>query len=139
MSKDLNRCEFIGRLGRDTESRFMPNGNQIVTFSLACGDDYKDKNGQKVEQTEWVNMVCYGKTAEIAEKYLKKGSKIFAEGRFKTSKWDKDDVTQYKTEIVLNSFQMLDSAPSDNSAQSKHHEQKSNGYSPQDNFEDVPF
>ena len=139
MSKDLNRCEFIGRLGRDTESRFMPNGNQVVTFSLACGDDYKDKNGQKVEQTEWVNMVCYGKTAEIAEKYLKKGSKIFAEGRFKTSKWDKDGVTQYKTEIVLNNFQMLDSALGYSDTHSKHIEQKSNGYSPQDNFEDVPF
>jgi single-strand DNA-binding protein len=142
MSKDLNRCQFIGRLGNDPEFRFMTNGNHVASFSIAVGDDYRDKvDGRKVEQTEWVNLVCFGKTAEIAEKYLKKGSKIYAEGKLVTRKWDKDGVTHYKTEIVLNGFQMLDSAPS--TQQSEHYQQKSSGYAPQDNFteydDSLPF
>ncbi|MFA4992767.1 MAG: single-stranded DNA-binding protein [Candidatus Omnitrophota bacterium] len=145
MSKDLNSCSFIGRLGNDPESRFMPNGTQVASFAIAVGDDYKDKSGAKIEQTEWVNLVCFGKTAEIAEKYLKKGSKIYAEGKLVTRKWDKDGITHYKTEIVLNGFQMLDSAQTNEQQkpQSQHHQQKSNGYAPKDNFyeydDSLPF
>lgn len=112
MSRDLNQCNFIGRMGKDPESRAMPNGNGVVNFSMAVGDDYKDKNtGQKVEQTEWVRCVVFGNLGEVVTKYCKKGSKVFVNGKMKTRQWDKDGVTQYATEIVVNDLQMLDGKP----------------------------
>jgi len=65
MANDLNRCEFIGRLGKDPEQRYMPNGKAVTKFSIACGDDYKDQNGEKVQRTEWVTLVAFGRLAEV--------------------------------------------------------------------------
>ncbi|MEZ0137345.1 MAG: single-stranded DNA-binding protein [Candidatus Reddybacter sp.] len=112
MSKDLNQCNFIGRLGRDPESRFMPSGGAVANFSIACGDDYRDKQtGQKVEQVNWISIVAFGRLAEVVGEYLRKGSKVYVSGKQVTRKWQ-DKATgadRYTTEIVANDLQMLDS------------------------------
>lgn len=115
MANDLNQCSFIGRLGKDPEIRFLPAGGQVTSFSIACGSTWTDKNtNQKQEKTDWVPVVMFGKLAEIAGQYLKKGAKVFIQGSFKTRKWqDQSGQDRYTTEIVLDGFtgtmQMLDS------------------------------
>jgi single-strand DNA-binding protein len=114
MSKDLNQCNFIGRLGRDVETAALPSGGSVANIALACGDDYKDKNtGQKVEQTEWVRVKAFGRLADIMAQYLSKGSKVFITGKFTTRQWEKDGVKHYSTEIIANNMQMLDSRGND--------------------------
>ena len=108
MSKNLNRCEFIGRMGQDPEQRFTNGGQSVVSFSLAVGDDYKDKQGQKVEQTEWVNFTAFGKGGEIIHQYCSKGSMLWVAGKFKTDKWEnKDGVKMSSTKIHVQDFEFL--------------------------------
>jgi single-strand DNA-binding protein len=91
----------LGRLGKDPEVRNMENGNVVANFSIATSESYKDKTtGEKKEVTEWTNIVLWGKTAEIAQKYLNKGDLAFIEGKLKTRSWEKDGVTKYITEVV---------------------------------------
>jgi single-strand DNA-binding protein len=114
MAKDVNKCIFIGRLGKDPEIKYDKSGKAMAIFSIACGDDYKDKSGAKVEQTEWINMVAFDKLAEIIGEYVKKGSRIYAEGQYKTRKFTGEDgVERYATSIRLENMQMLDSKPAD--------------------------
>lgn len=109
MSKDLNQCNFIGRIGKPIEVKFMKSGKAVVSFSIACNNDYKDAQGSKVERTEWVSCVAYDKLAEIIGKYLGKGSKIFVSGKQSTRKWKHEDGSdRYTTEIILSDMQMLD-------------------------------
>ncbi len=109
MGKDLNQCNFIGRIGKDLELKYMPSGNAVVNFSIACGDDYK-KDGQKIEQTNWINIVAFGKLAEIINEYCAKGSRVFISGKQQTKKWqDQNGSDRYTTEIIANQVQMLDS------------------------------
>lgn len=108
MANDLNQCNFIGRLGKDVETRYMPSGEAVASFSIAVGWKSKDKEG-----AEWVSITAFGKLAEICEKYLKKGSKVFISGNFKTDKYDKNGVTMYSTKIVARTMQMLDSKGAD--------------------------
>jgi len=110
MANDLNRCSFIGRLGRDPEVKYMPSGSAVVNFSIAVGQSWKDKEtGQKREKTEWVRISAFGKLAEICGEYLSKGKQIFISGRMETRKWEKDGVPQYSTEIIANDVQFLGS------------------------------
>lgn len=110
MANDLNRSEFIGRLGADPESRFTPDGNEIVNMRIAVGRQWKDRTtGQKQEATEWVPLVVFGKLAGVCSQYLSKGSRIYVSGEFRTRQWEKDGVTRYTTEIVVSEMQMLDS------------------------------
>lgn len=111
----LNQCNFIGNLGRDPESKFMPNGDAVCNFSIACSESWKDKNtGEKKESTEWVRCVVYGKLAEIAGQYLVKGSQVFVSTKCKTRKWtDKDGVEKYTTEFVVSDLKMLGGKPAD--------------------------
>ena len=110
MANDLNRCSFIGRLGRDPEVKYMPSGSAVVNFSIAVGQSWKDKEtGQKKEKTEWVRISAFGKLAEICGEYLSKGKQIFISGRMETRKWEKDGVPQYSTEIIANDVQFLGS------------------------------
>lgn len=114
MANDLNKCMFIGRLGNDPEVRYMPNGNAVASFSIACGEKWKDQQGQVQERTEWVNCTAFGKLAEIVGEYLRKGSKVFIEGKMKTEKYtDNNGVEKYSTKIIVNNMQMLDSKPQD--------------------------
>ena len=103
MANDHNRCEFIGRLGKDPELRYAPSGDAVCNFSIACGWKSKDKEG-----TEWVRLVAFGKLAEICGQYLRKGSQVFVAGRMNTRKWqNKQGVDQYSTEINIDQLQML--------------------------------
>jgi single-strand DNA-binding protein len=114
MSKNTNKCFFTGRLGRDPESRTMPSGDAIVTFSIGVSDDYKDRaSGQTVEKTEWVNLKATGKLGEICQRFLKKGSKILVEAKFETRKYTgKDSIERTVAEFLIRDMEMLDSKPS---------------------------
>ena len=118
MAKDLNQCNFIGRIGKDIELKYMPSGKAVANFSIACSDDYKNKEtGQQVEQTNWVNIVAFGRLAEIIGEYCHKGSKVFVSGKQVTRKWqDQSGADKWTTEINANDLQMLDSRNSDSSS-----------------------
>jgi len=117
MGKDLNQCNFIGRIGKDLELKYMPSGNAVVNFSIACGDDYK-KDGHVIEQMNWINIVAFGKLAEIITEYCAKGSRVFISGKQQTRKWqDQNGNDRYTTEVIANQVQMLDSR---NDSSSKH-------------------
>jgi single-strand DNA-binding protein len=104
----VNKVILIGNLGKDPETRFMPNGDAVCNFSIATTDSWKDKEGNKQERTEWHNIVIYRKLAEIAGQYLKKGSQVYLEGRLQTRKWQtKEGQDRYTTEIIADQMQML--------------------------------
>ncbi len=106
----VNKVILIGNLGRDPETRYMPDGGAVTNVSIATTEAWKDKNGEKQEKTEWHRVAFFGKLAEIAGEYLKKGSQVYVEGRLQTRKWqDKDGQDKYTTEIVANAMQMLGS------------------------------
>lgn len=101
MAGSLNKVEIIGNLGNDPEVRYMPSGGAVANLSIATTESWKDKNtGEKKEQTEWHRVVIFGKLAEVAGEYLRKGSKVFIEGGLRTRKWtDQQGVERYTTEI----------------------------------------
>ncbi|TMP50256.1 single-stranded DNA-binding protein [Pseudoalteromonas sp. S1688] len=111
MANDLNQANFIGRLGKDPEIRYTQSGQAAASFSIAVGSKWKDKNtGQQKENTEWVNLVAFGKLAEIMGEYLRKGSQIFVTAKFRTRKWqDQSGADRYTSEFVVENMQMLDS------------------------------
>ncbi|MDO6428157.1 single-stranded DNA-binding protein [Thalassotalea sp. 1_MG-2023] len=110
-SRGINKVIIVGNLGQDPEVRFMPNGNAVANFTVATSETWKDKQtGEQKEKTEWHRIVIYQRLAEIAGEYLKKGSKVYLEGRLQTRKWqNQQGQDQYTTEIVANEMQMLDS------------------------------
>ena len=127
----MNKVILIGHVGNDPETKNFDNGNQVTNFSLATSESYKDKQGQKVENTEWHKIQCFNKLAEVAEKYFKKGSKILVEGKLKTRSWEnKEGSKVYVTEIIINSFEFLDS---------KKTESHSNQEQPSSEEGDLPF
>jgi len=104
----VNKVILIGNLGKDPEIRSLDNGVKVASFSLATTESFKNKEGQKIDQTEWHNIVMWRGLAEIAEKFLKKGSQIYLEGKIRTRSWDdKSGSKRYKTEIYADSFTML--------------------------------
>jgi single-strand DNA-binding protein len=106
----VNKALLIGRLGADPEVRYTPDGTMVANFRLATDLQWKDKNGEKLQRTEWHRIVAYGKLAEICSNYLSKGKLIFIEGRIQTRSWeDKDGVKRSTTEIVASNMQMLES------------------------------
>jgi single-strand DNA-binding protein len=106
----VNKVILVGNLGRDPETRYMPDGGAVTNVSIATTESWKDKgSGEKQEKTEWHRVAFFGKLAEIAGEYLKKGSQVYVEGRLQTREWEKDGVKRYTTEIIANSMQMLGS------------------------------
>jgi single-strand DNA-binding protein len=104
----VNKVILIGNLGKDPEVRYLDNGIAVANISLATTENYKNKEGEKVSQTEWHDIVLWRGLAEVAEKYLKKGASVYIEGKIRTSKWvDKDDNNRYKTEIMADKMNML--------------------------------
>ena len=104
----LNKVILIGRLGKDPEVRYMPNGEAVCNFSVATSEKYTDKNGQRQEVTEWHNVTMYRKLAEIAGQYLKKGSQVYLEGRIQSRKYQgKDGVERTAYDIIVNEMKML--------------------------------
>ncbi|MFN5746461.1 MAG: single-stranded DNA-binding protein [Methylococcaceae bacterium] len=115
-SRGVNKVILVGNLGADPEIRQSPNGSVVANLNIATGEAWKDQQGTLQERTEWHRVVMFGRTAEIARDYLKKGSKLYLEGRLQTRKWqDKNGQDRYTTEIVANEMQMLDRAGSDSS------------------------
>ena len=106
----VNKWVGIGRLGRDPETKFLNDGSAVTNFSIAIDESYKNKDGEKVQKTEWVNIVTYRKLAEICGNYLQKGKLVYIEGKIQTRTWeDKDGNKRSSTEIVANDMKMLDS------------------------------
>ena len=107
----INKVIIVGNLGDDPTVRFMPNGGAVANFTVATSETWKDKqSGEQKEKTEWHRIVMYQRLAEIAGEYLKKGSKVYLEGRLQTRKWqNQQGQDQYTTEIIVNDMQMLDS------------------------------
>ena len=110
-SRGVNKVILIGNLGQDPEVRYMPNGGAVCNITVATSESWKDKNtGEQQEKTEWHRVVMFRRLAEIAGEYLKKGSKVYLEGRLQTRKWqDQQGQDRYTTEIVADEMQMLDS------------------------------
>ena len=111
MARGVNKVILIGNLGKDPEVRYSPNGGAIANVTIATSESWKDKNtGEQQEKTEWHRVVFFNRLAEIVGEYLKKGSKIYVEGRLQTRKWqDQQGQDRYTTEIVAGEMQMLDS------------------------------
>ncbi len=157
----VNKVILVGRLGRDPETRFTGGGQAVANFSVATDESYKDKNGERQKRTEWHKIVVWGKQAEIAQQYLKKGSLVFIEGRIQSREWqDKEGQKRTSFEIVCSNFRMLGgradgaaagagssgggaSRSADDMDQSSHSEDAfsggSTGGGPEISDEDIPF
>ncbi len=141
----VNKAILIGNLGKDPDVRYSPDGSAITNITLATTESWKDKSGEKQEKTEWHRVAFFGKLAEIAGEYLKKGSQVYVEGRIQTRKWqDKEGQDRYTTEIVADKMQMLGSRGnsfevSDAPAESKPQRpaQQKGGFDDMD--DDIPF
>jgi single-strand DNA-binding protein len=137
MSRGINKIILVGSLGKDPEVKYLPNGNAVANISLATSESWKDRNtGQKQEKTEWHRIVVFGKLAEIAGEYLKKGSKVYLEGSLQTRKWQNaQGQDQYTTEVVVQGFngvmQMLDGKPQGGSFQGQQNSQAPGGFQQQ--------
>lgn len=147
MSNDLNSCNFIGRLGKEVDVRYMTDGKAVASFSIAVGSQWKSKSGEKQESVEWVNVSAFGKLAEICAEYLQKGSQVYICGKMKTDKYkDKEGVERYSTKIIADNIQMLggkgENAGAPQATAPKANVQKVviNQNAPMDDFpDDLPF
>ena len=102
MARGVNKVILVGTCGQDPETRYLPNGNAVTNLSLATSEQWTDKQtGQKVERTEWHRVSMFGKVAEIAGEYLRKGSQVYIEGKLQTREWEKDGIKRYTTEIIV--------------------------------------
>lgn len=102
MARGVNKVILVGTCGQDPETRYLPSGNAVTKLSLATSEQWTDKQtGQKVDKTEWHRVALFGKVAEIAGEYLRKGSQVYIEGKLKTREWEKDGIKRYTTEIVV--------------------------------------
>jgi len=106
--KSLNKVSLIGNIGSQPEIKALPSGVNVINFSLATNESYKDKQGEWVDQTEWHRCVGFDKVADILAKYTDKGSKVFLEGKLRTRSWEENGVKKYSTEIVVKDFVLLD-------------------------------
>jgi single-strand DNA-binding protein len=104
----INKVILLGRLGKDPEIRYLPDGTPVASFSIATSESWTDKNsGQKKESTEWHNIVAWRKLAEICAKYLTKGKQVYVEGKLKTESWERDGVKHYSTKVQIHEMQMI--------------------------------
>ena len=132
----VNKVILVGNLGKDPEVRYLDNGVAVANFSLATTENYKNKAGERVSQTEWHNIVVWRGLAEVAEKYLKKGASVYIEGKIKTRKWeDKEGKTRYNTEILADNMTMLGGKQSHENSQSS----SSTSVTNDDKSDDLPF
>ena len=148
MARGINKVILIGNLGRDPETRYTQAGKPVTQFSLATTESWRDRDSnEQQERTEWHNVVCFARLAEISAEYLHKGSKCYIEGSLRTSSWEKDGQTRYRTEVIAREMQMLDSRdaipgdPMENQASSgsTHGQRETDELESVDPDEDVPF
>lgn len=141
--KSLNKVTLIGRLGKDPEIQRFDENMMVAKFSIATSESYKDKTGNLIENTEWHNIVIWRKLAEIAEKFLKKGSMVYLEGKLRSRSWDdKDGTKRYTTEIVADNFIMLDKKSdsyNNNVVSSDATPAKTNEKTSTESVDDLPF
>jgi single-strand DNA-binding protein len=131
----VNKVILVGNLGKDPEVKYLDNGVAVANFSLATTENYKNKEGERVSQTEWHNIVLWRGLAEVAEKYLKKGASVYIEGKIKTRKWeDKEGNTRYNTEILADNMTMLGGKQSQENVSST-----PTAEPPADKADDLPF
>lgn len=132
----INKVMIIGNLGKDPETRYMPSGGAVTNITVATSDSWKNKEtGENQEHTEWHRVVFFNRLAEIAGEYLKKGSKIYLEGRLQTRKWqDNNGNDRWSTEIIANEMQMLDSKKDSEGAEPNEYLKQSGGYSQSKGF-----
>jgi single-strand DNA-binding protein len=140
----LNKAIIMGHLGKDPVLRAMPDGKSVVNFSIAASESYKNKDGEKVDKTEWFNIVAFARLADICAEYLKKGALVYVEGKFQTRKYEKDGTERYITEVIIHEMKMLGGKSERNSADDDHQEPaKSKPKRPADQKdfmdEEVPF
>jgi single-strand DNA-binding protein len=139
----VNKVILVGNVGKDPEVKYLDNGVAVANFSLATSETYNNKNGEKVTQTEWHNIVVWRKLAEITETYIKKGMQIYIEGQIRTRSWeDKDGVKRYTTEILGSTMQMLGrkNENASNAQTTNAEPQSANAESPkEDETDDLPF
>ena len=133
----VNKFIGIGNLGKDPEMRFMPDGKAVCNFSIAISEKYKDKLGESKEVTEWVNVALFGKLAEIAGEYLKKGSKVYVEGKMKTEKYSKDGIDRHTTKIIGEKMEMLSSKSETENKPRVEQKPEASGFDNMD--DDIPF
>lgn len=121
MARGVNKVILVGTCGQDPEVKYLSNGNAVTNLSLATSEQWKDKqSGEKKEKTEWHRVVIFGKVAEIAGEYLRKGSQVYIEGKLQTREWEKDGIKRYSTEIVVDmqgTMQLLGGKPSGDGGQ----------------------
>ncbi len=130
----LNKVMLIGNLGRDPEIRYSQQGTAVVNFPIATSEQWSDKNtGEKQEKTEWHRIVAFGKQAEILEKYLSKGSKIYIEGRLQTSNYEKEGQKHYTTDIIVREFQFLGGRQDNQGGGSSYQDNRGGGHQQQSN------
>lgn len=155
MARGINKVILVGNMGNDPEVRYTPAGAAVTTISLATTENWKDKEGNKQEKTEWHRVVFFSRLAEIAGEYLKKGSQVYIEGKLRTNKWqDKNGQDRYTTEILANEMQMLGGRGGDSGqggfssgggmpSAPKANNQQQNNNNPAPNFDDfddeIPF
>ena len=146
MARGINKVILIGNLGADPETRYMPSGGAVTNLRIATTDAWKDREtGEQQERTEWHNVAMFGRLAEIAAEYLRKGSQVYVEGRLRTRKWqDRDGNDRWTTEIVANEMQMLGgnraTGGSAGSASSQSQAPATDDMPPADDFDDdIPF
>lgn len=116
----VNKVILVGNLGKDPEVRTLENGRKVANFSLATSEAYKDKSGERIERTEWHNIVFWGPIAEVIERYVKKGSKIYVEGKLRTRSYEQEGVKKYITEIDGQNMTMLDSKGSSSDSENSY-------------------
>ena len=148
MARGVNKAIIVGTLGQDPEVRYTANGSPVANISVATNENWKDRNtGEMQERTEWHRIVMFGRLAEIAQQYLKKGSQAYFEGRIQTRKWqDQSGNDRYSTEIVANEMQMLGGRGSGGAPMESGAGSSQSSSSPQretapmdDGFDDIPF
>jgi single-strand DNA-binding protein len=146
MSRGINKVIIVGNLGNDPETRYMPSGSAVTNLSIATKESWKDKQtGEQKDRTEWHKVAMFGRLAEIAAEYLRKGSQVYVEGKLRTRKWqDKDGQDRYTTEIVADEMQMLGGrgggAPAMNDSTSSSQDRSPPPRATGDDFDDdIPF
>ena len=136
----VNKVILVGNLGKDPEVRYLDSGVAVANFSLATTENYKNKHGEKVSQTEWHNIVLWRGLAEVAEKWLKKGSSVYIEGKIRTNKWeDKEGNTRYNTEILADNMTMLGNRINSDVSDKNDSKTTSEIKSVNDENDDLPF
>ena len=143
MARGINKVIIVGNLGADPDTKSMPSGNMVANFSVATSESWNDRDtGERQEKTEWHRVVFFGRLAEIADQYLRKGSQVYIEGKLQTRKWeDRDGNERWTTEIVGNQLEMLGDRMSSGSSQSNNMDQstsKSN-FNDDEFDDDIPF